>query len=77
MPKTKTHSKWICQQCGFVSTKSYGRCPDCGEWNTMVETIEAREPSAASSLAALAPRSEPQKISEIVTEGFQRLQVPM
>lgn len=77
MPKTKTHSKWICQQCGFVSTKSYGRCPDCGEWNTMVETIEAREPSVASSLAALAPRSEPQKISEIVTEGFQRMPVPM
>lgn len=77
MPKTKTHSKWVCQQCGFVSTKSYGRCPDCGEWNTMVETIEAREPSAASSLAALAPRSEPQKISEVVTEGFERMQVPM
>ena len=43
----------------------------------MVETIEAREASAASSLAALAPRSEPQKISEVVTEGFERMPVPM
>ncbi len=72
----KTHTKWICQQCGFTATKSYGRCPECGEWNSMVETIESRE-SAASSLAALAPRSEPQKVTDVVTEGFQRVAVPM
>ncbi|MBI4789502.1 MAG: DNA repair protein RadA [Chloroflexi bacterium] len=76
MPKTKTHSKWTCQQCGFVSAKAYGRCPECGEWNSMVETLEQRE-SSMSSLAALAPRSAPQKITDVVTEGFQRLQVPM
>lgn len=77
MPKTKTHTKWTCQQCGFVSAKSYGRCPECGEWNSMVETVEQHTPSRASSLAALAPRSEPQKITEVVTEGFQRMPVPM
>ena len=76
MPKTKTHSKWTCQQCGFVSAKAYGRCPECGEWNSMVETIEQRE-SSMSSLGALAPRSAPQKITDVTTEGFQRLAVPM
>src|SRR5512132_118663 len=74
--KPKTHTKWICQQCGFVSAKSYGRCPECGEWASMVETLEAREPGG-SSLAALAPRSEPQRITQVVTEGFQRMTVPM
>lgn len=43
----------------------------------MVETIETRETAAASSLAALAPRSQPQKISDVATEGFQRIPVPM
>jgi DNA repair protein RadA/Sms len=76
-PKPKTHSKWICQQCGFVSTKSYGRCPECGEWNSMVETIVTAAEEKKSSLAALAPRSTPQKISDVVTEGFQRIPVPM
>ncbi len=76
MPKTKTRTQWVCQQCGFVSAKAYGRCPDCGEWDSMVETIETRA-SAASSLASLAPRTSPQKISEVVTEGFQRISVPM
>jgi len=36
MPKAMT--KFVCQQCGFESAKWMGRCPDCGEWNTMVET---------------------------------------
>ncbi|MCL4489747.1 MAG: DNA repair protein RadA [Chloroflexi bacterium] len=73
----KSHAKWVCQQCGFASAKSYGRCPDCGEWGSMVETAEARFTSAASSLASLAPRSEPQKITDVVTEGFKRVEVPM
>lgn len=26
-----------CQSCGFVSPKWLGKCPDCGQWNTLVE----------------------------------------
>lgn len=33
------HSKWVCQQCGYESTGWLGRCPNCGEWNTLVETV--------------------------------------
>jgi DNA repair protein RadA/Sms len=76
-PKSKTHSRWTCQQCGFVSTKSYGKCPECGEWNSMVETVVTREAEKKSALAALAPRSAPQKISEVATEGLARIAVPM
>lgn len=75
MPKTVV--KWVCQQCGFVSAKSYGRCPDCGEWGSMVEMTESRSNAVASSMASLAPRTEPQKITDVTTEGFQRLSVPM
>ncbi len=76
-PKSKTHSKWTCQQCGFVSTKSYGKCPECGEWNSMVEAMVTAADEKKSSLASLAPRSTPQKISDVVTEGFARIPVPM
>jgi len=27
----------VCSQCGFQSAKWHGQCPDCGEWNTLVE----------------------------------------
>lgn len=36
--KMKVHSEYICQQCGYHSSSFLGRCPQCGEWNSLVET---------------------------------------
>jgi DNA repair protein RadA/Sms len=44
---------FICQNCGYKSLKWLGRCPDCQQWNTLIEEIE--RPSASS--AALKARS--------------------
>ncbi|MDR3050408.1 MAG: DNA repair protein RadA [Oscillospiraceae bacterium] len=35
MPKTKT--AYVCNQCGYETPRWLGRCPECGEWNTLVE----------------------------------------
>ncbi|PPA68577.1 DNA repair protein RadA [Jeotgalibacillus proteolyticus] len=37
MAKKKT--KFMCQSCGYESAKWMGKCPGCGEWNTMVEDV--------------------------------------
>ncbi|MDI6808781.1 MAG: DNA repair protein RadA [Candidatus Eisenbacteria bacterium] len=45
MPKaSKTKTIFICQNCGSESPKWFGRCTDCGEWNTAVaeERIEGK-----------------------------------
>jgi len=34
---TKVRTVFSCQACGFESSKWLGRCPDCGEWNSLVE----------------------------------------
>ncbi|OGE06352.1 hypothetical protein A3I53_04110 [Candidatus Curtissbacteria bacterium RIFCSPLOWO2_02_FULL_40_13b] len=34
----KQHSEFVCQQCGFKSPSFYGKCPECGSWNSLVET---------------------------------------
>lgn len=39
----KSTSKFVCQQCGHEETKWFGRCPNCGEWNTAVETLVSTE----------------------------------
>src|SRR5437764_12283116 len=36
----KIRTKYICQQCGGEQSKWVGRCPDCGAWNTMEETVD-------------------------------------
>jgi len=33
------HSKYVCQQCGYESTGWLGKCPECGTWNSLVETV--------------------------------------
>jgi DNA repair protein RadA/Sms len=34
---SKVRTVFVCQACGFESSKWLGRCPDCGEWNSLVE----------------------------------------
>ncbi len=33
----KPQKRYVCQQCGSVSSKWAGQCVDCGDWNTLVE----------------------------------------
>ena len=33
----KTKIRYVCANCGSVSSRWLGRCPQCGEWNTMME----------------------------------------
>lgn len=36
---TKSKSVYVCSGCGYISPKWMGKCPDCGEWNTMEEQL--------------------------------------
>ncbi len=35
----KLKSKYVCQECGYVTPKWLGKCPACNEWNTLVEEV--------------------------------------
>ncbi|MFO7322047.1 MAG: DNA repair protein RadA [Chloroflexota bacterium] len=76
---TKTRSRWVCQECGKQSLRYMGRCPSCGEFNTMVEEIiEVSRPGArAMQPRVVLPNSAPQRLTEVNTEEGQRLLVPM
>lgn len=41
MAKPKT--VYVCSQCGNETAKWYGKCPDCGAWNSMEETVRQPE----------------------------------
>ncbi len=44
----KPRSRFVCQSCGYVAPRWVGRCPECSEWNTVIEQIlpekDARSP---------------------------------
>jgi len=74
-------SVWYCTSCGNESAKWLGRCPACGEWNTMVEEPKAAR-SAASSGNGTVSRDRallgvgmavPKPLGEISIEHEQRL----
>ncbi|MCX7572269.1 DNA repair protein RadA [Tumebacillus sp. DT12] len=65
----KYKSKFVCQDCGYESPKWMGKCPGCGQWNTMVEEVATTsKPSAHGELHHLQTEpSKPSKITEINT----------
>jgi DNA repair protein RadA/Sms len=74
MPKTRTN--YVCQNCGRRSPKYMGRCPSCGEFNTMIEEI-TEVVKASERRTTPAPRSKPQRLTEISLEAMPRLRVPI
>jgi DNA repair protein RadA/Sms len=66
----KNKTDFICQNCGFHSPKWLGRCPNCGEWNTLIEELEEE---AAGEIAF--PLTEPILYTEIKEVKKQRLKV--
>jgi DNA repair protein RadA/Sms len=47
-PMKNSLSVFVCQSCGHHSRKWLGKCPECGEWNSLVEE---RAPSAKKGSA--------------------------
>ena len=59
---SKVKTVWYCTSCGNETSKWMGRCPACGEWNTMKEGL-SREKSASSRDKSLVNVSEPVPLS--------------
>ncbi|MDR0378515.1 MAG: DNA repair protein RadA [Candidatus Accumulibacter sp.] len=71
MAKTKTiHS---CAECGAASPKWQGQCPECGAWNTLVETVAESETPAARRFSSLAGTAGVRTLSEIEAREEDRL----
>lgn len=81
MAKSKYLTAWFCSNCGNESPKWEGRCPACGEWNTMVEErVPAAKAGARGHKGTLrlnaGDLSTPQTVNSISTEQEQRITLP-
>ncbi len=71
-------SIYTCTNCGSTTTKWYGRCPSCGEWNTLEEsTMEVGKRSSSSAVKGSTktiPLSDVDGVDEIrYTTGIAEL----
>ncbi|WP_170005883.1 DNA repair protein RadA [Bacillus fonticola] len=68
----KKKSVYVCGSCGYESPKWMGRCPGCGEWNTMIEEKQmtgsgrkgAFQPAATSYQTKPTPLKDVETIQE-------------
>src|SRR4029450_5462012 len=76
MPKTlpKLKTRYVCSNCGSAQMRWTGRCPDCGEWNTLVEEVFQENKSGPRPAVV---SNAPQKLSEVQSEQIQRIPLNM
>lgn len=70
----KIKSVYICSECGYESPKWYGKCPSCGEWNTMNEEIKDTSKSSSPTVKSrsFSSYAKPYSITEISTDDEHR-----
>ncbi|MDL2325394.1 DNA repair protein RadA [Ruminococcaceae bacterium OttesenSCG-928-A16] len=49
--KEKLKTIYVCTNCGETSPRWLGRCPSCGQWNTLVEDVIKEEPATGGKKA--------------------------
>ena len=70
----KVKSLYVCSECGYETAKWLGKCPSCGEWNTLNEEIRETTKSGVvkPEKRMSSSYSKPLRINEISTDDEQR-----
>ena len=73
----KNRTKFVCSNCGAETVRWMGRCPQCGSWNTLEETVEEVLPKQLRTTHEVVSSKRPQKLSEVNLENHERMQLVM
>ena len=68
----KLKRTFFCTSCGYETPKWLGKCPSCGEWNTITEHVVAKESSSSSRMVS-APKAQPQLVQDITEQTTRRI----
>jgi DNA repair protein RadA/Sms len=69
----KKPTRYVCNNCGAVSSSYSGRCAQCGEWNTIVEEVAVTAQLSASHGTILTP----QTVDSLAAKDQPRLKTHM
>lgn len=75
MAKPKT--KFACTECGTESPKWLGKCPGCGNWNTMIEEKETVIKTQGVRSMLNPTREKPRPINQVANEQEPRIMTPL
>lgn len=69
----KAKRSFFCTECGYETPKWLGKCPSCGEWNTITEHVVARESKSVAAQVVSVPRAIPRKVQDITEHENRRI----
>ena len=69
----KSKSVYVCTECGYESVKWYGKCPQCGEWNTMEEQVTVTTGKKGTASKAVNAVASVKRLNEISSDIEKRL----
>lgn len=70
----KNKTSYICTNCGYESPRMYGKCPGCGEWNTMEEQLSSALPTSSKTTSPALRREVVISMRQIDTDDEIRYQ---
>lgn len=73
----KAKVQFECQSCGYVSPKYLGRCPNCGQWNSMVEEVIQDTSDRRARVSLTGKKTQPQRLSEVVPKKELRVKTEL
>src|SRR4030042_1063782 len=68
----KAHSQYVCQQCGYAQVGWAGKCPNCGSWGSLVETVTS-EPKSGKNKTTRLSAAKPVNLSSISSSKTARI----
>lgn len=71
----KVKRAYFCRECGYETPKWLGRCPSCGEWNTIAEQVVASASTSVASRIASVPKARPQLVQDIEIGTTRRVDI--
>ena len=69
----KAKRTFFCTECGYETPKWLGKCPSCGEWNTITEHVVSRESKSIAAQVVCLPRAVPRKVQDITEHENRRI----
>lgn len=69
---SKQKSIYLCSECGFETAKWYGKCPSCGQWNTLNEELVVEQTASNRAPLSTVRNVSSLKLDQISTDNEHR-----